>query len=181
MLVYICYRIWSCKMYCSLERMLLNYLWFGQLQTNHWLDLSLWVQTLWKRVCFGWCPYCKWIGPTRSTQTMTQGYNVRFSYFECKHPIFLTLLLCSKSCVRPGHVMVFLIVFSVLVCPEWSKYSWYQDRILYCLSHWLGKIDFVCNEVGLNPFLLILVPWQLLVLWRSRQYASGLFIWYYWC
>jgi hypothetical protein len=23
----------------------------------------------------------------------------------------------SKSCVRPGHIMVFLIVFSVLVCP----------------------------------------------------------------
>jgi hypothetical protein len=26
-----------------------------------------------QRLCFGWCPYCKWMGPTRSTQTMTQG------------------------------------------------------------------------------------------------------------
>jgi hypothetical protein len=24
---------------------------------------------------------------------------------------------CSTSCVRPSHVMVLLIVFSVLVCP----------------------------------------------------------------
>jgi hypothetical protein len=30
---------------------------------------------------------------------------------------------CSTSCVRPCHVMIFLIVVSVLVCPGWSKYS----------------------------------------------------------
>jgi hypothetical protein len=101
---------------------------------------------------------------------------------------------CSTSCVRPGHVMVLLIVFSVLVCPEWSKYSWYQDINLCCLSQWLRNVYLVCcfcskedhnlqyvvmsNEVGLSPFLLILFPWLLLVIWRSRQYAFG--IWY-WC
>jgi hypothetical protein len=37
------------------------------------------------------------------------------------------------------------------------------------------------NEVGLSPFLLILVPWLFLVLWRSSQNALGSFIWYYWC
>jgi hypothetical protein len=25
---------------------------------------------------------------------------------------------CQTSCIRPGHIMVFLIVFSVLVCPR---------------------------------------------------------------
>jgi hypothetical protein len=29
----------------------------------------------------------------------------------------------STSCVRLGHAMVFMIVFSVLVCPGKSKYS----------------------------------------------------------
>jgi hypothetical protein len=88
-------------------------------------------------VCFGWCRYCGVNGPTRFSQTMTQGYNVRLCYFGWKHPIFLTLLLviiscapplsfdkvdkwkinnqCSTSCVIPGHVMIFLIVFSVPV------------------------------------------------------------------
>jgi hypothetical protein len=37
------------------------------------------------------------------------------------------------------------------------------------------------HEIGLIPFLLILYPWLLLVLWRSKHYALGLFIWYYWC
>jgi hypothetical protein len=94
--------------------------------------------------------------------------------------------------------MVFLIVFSVLVCPGWSQYSWYQDCTLcYLLYQWLRNVDLVCyfcskedhalqyvvlnNEIGLSPFLFILVPWLLLVLWRSRQYALGLSIWYYWC
>jgi hypothetical protein len=30
----------------------------------------------------------------------------------------------QKICLRPFHIIVFLIVFSVIVCPGWSKYSW---------------------------------------------------------
>jgi hypothetical protein len=33
------------------------------------------------------------------------------------HLLELTFYQRSTSCVRPGHVMVFLIVLSVLVCP----------------------------------------------------------------
>jgi hypothetical protein len=33
-------------------------------------------------------------GPTRSTQTMTQGFWVKFCYFRWDQPMFLTLLLC---------------------------------------------------------------------------------------
>jgi hypothetical protein len=122
-------------------------------------------------------------GPTRSTHTMTQGYSVRFCYFGLERTIFLALLLChlsfdildkwkinnqcSTSCVKPGHAMVFLLVFSALVCPGWSKYSWYQDSTLCLLSQLLKNIDLVCylcskedhtlqyvvlsNEVGLSP------------------------------
>jgi hypothetical protein len=83
--------------------------------------------------------------PARSTQTMTQEYSVRFCYFGWEQTIFLAcmILLCplivnkckisnqfETSCVIPGQFMVFLILFSVLVC----KYSWYQERIFYLVS-----------------------------------------------
>jgi hypothetical protein len=72
--------------------------------------------------------------PNRSAQTMTQGYIVRFCYFglvwvEAAHISYAPSLSfdildkwninnpSSTSCVRSDHVMVFLIFFSVLVCP----------------------------------------------------------------
>ena len=65
-------------------------------------------------------------GPTRSTQTMTQGsdsailggskpYFFRSRFVNCQTGQVEHKR--STSCVRPGHVIVFLIVFSVLVCP----------------------------------------------------------------
>jgi hypothetical protein len=39
-----------------------------------------------QRVCFGWCPYCKWIGPTRSTQTMNRGlYQILLFWVGAAH------------------------------------------------------------------------------------------------
>jgi hypothetical protein len=57
-----------------------------------------------KRVFIGCCPYCKWSGPTRSTQTMSQGSNVRFCYFGWEQPIFLAirLLLCYLTYLTSG-------------------------------------------------------------------------------
>jgi hypothetical protein len=96
--------------------------------------------------------------PTRSIQTMTQGYSVRFWYFGWEQPIFLTLLLynqCSISCVRPGHVMVFLIVFSNLFCPRWSQYSWYQDSTLCFMSQWLRNVDLFFVAKNSIPFNML--------------------------
>jgi hypothetical protein len=137
--------------------------------------------------------------PTRSTKTMTQGYNVRLCYVGWEQPIFPELLVCYLTYLTSGNKqsMFNLIVFSNLVCPGWSKYSWYQDITLCLLSQWVRNVYldwYVCskedhilkyvvlsNEVGLNPFLLILVRWFLLVIWRSSQYALLLLVWYYWC
>jgi hypothetical protein len=43
-------------------------------------------------------------GPTRYTQTMIQGYNVRFCYFGWEHPIFLAclLILCHLTYLTSG-------------------------------------------------------------------------------
>jgi hypothetical protein len=153
------------------------------------------------RVCFGWCTYCKW---THQIHTYHDP-GVRFCYFGWEwsifscvfSPSFLYDILdewninnqCSTSCVRPGHVMEILMVFSVLVYHGWSKYSWYQDSILCYLYQWLRNLYLVCNkaghilqyvmlrnEVGLITFLFILVPWLFLVLWRSMKYTLGLLI-----
>jgi hypothetical protein len=53
-----------------------------------------------QRVCFGWCPYCKWNVPTRSTQTLC----VRLCYFGWDQSIFLTiiLLLCHLTYLTSG-------------------------------------------------------------------------------
>jgi hypothetical protein len=100
----------------------------------------------------------------------------------------------SKSCVRRGHFMIFLIFFTVLVCPRWSKYSWYQDSNLCYLSQWLRNVYVVCyictkdnhtlqyavlsNEeaFSLNPTFLTFACFL-----RSRQYAMGISILYFWC
>jgi hypothetical protein len=155
----------------------------------------------------GWCPYCKWTHQIHTShdpgfEGQIMLFWVGAAHISCLHAPSLPFYIldkwninnqCSTSCVIPGHTMLFLIVFSVLVCPGWSKYSWYQDSTLCCLSQWLRNVDLVwclcskedhtlqcvvlSNEVVLSPFLLVLFPWLLLVLWRSRQYA--LFIWYY--
>jgi hypothetical protein len=65
-------------------------------------------------------------GPTRSTQTMTQGSDL--AVLGGKRPYFLRSFFVnwqtgqveqkrSTSCDGPGHVIVFLIVCSVQACP----------------------------------------------------------------
>jgi hypothetical protein len=80
-----------------------------------------------ERVYFGWCPYCKW---THQIQTYHDpvlacailGGSSLYLFFS-----FLSFDIiddwninnkCSKSCVRYGHAMVFLIFFSLLVCSR---------------------------------------------------------------
>jgi hypothetical protein len=41
-------------------------------------------------------------GLTRSTEIMTQGYSVRFCYFEGQQRMFLTLLLCHLTYLTSG-------------------------------------------------------------------------------
>jgi hypothetical protein len=124
---------------------LLTYLWLRKFQTNQWM-ISGSIIVIARIVCV-LAGVLMENGPNRSSQTMTQGYCVIFCYFGWEQPICLTVILdildkwninnqCSTSCVRPGHVTVFLIVFSFLVYPGWSKYSWYQDSTL-CLNDWL--------------------------------------------
>jgi hypothetical protein len=141
--------------------------------TSGWIYHCQWKQ----RVCFG--KHCTWKlkGTTRSSVMITL-----LGYYK-KEVIFLaySLLHCnltcltngtwnnqySTSCVSPGHVMVFLIVFSVY-------YSLYQGSILCLLSQWMKNIDLigylcnkvdhnlqyvVSNEIGISPFLLILHSW----------------------
>jgi hypothetical protein len=71
---------------------------------------------------------------------------------------------CSTSCVRPGHVMVFLIVcfFFVLVCTGWSKYSWYQDSTIFCLSQWLRNVDlfFLAKKIISFNMLYWVIGWD---------------------
>jgi hypothetical protein len=48
----------------------------------------------------------------------------------------------SASCARLGYVMVFLIAFSVHICPGWSIHV---IRIVLCLLYqWLGSVDLIC-------------------------------------
>jgi hypothetical protein len=66
-------------------------------------------------------------GPTKSTQTMTQGSDsatLRGNSLYFLHPrsFFVNLQTVqleqsSTSCVRPGHFMVFLMFFSLQLCP----------------------------------------------------------------
>jgi hypothetical protein len=91
--------------------------------------------------------------PTRSTQIMIQWSGS--SVLGGKSPHFLRSFLGSwqtvqvdhkrsTSFARSGHVMMFLIVFSVQVCPVWSKYSWYQDSTLCLMTE--GCIFYLYNE-----------------------------------
>jgi hypothetical protein len=74
---------------------------FDNFQTSQrwFLDLSLWVQA---ESVFWLVSFLIVNGPTRSTQTMTQGYSVRFCYFGWEQPIFLTLLLCHLTYLTSG-------------------------------------------------------------------------------
>jgi hypothetical protein len=97
-----------------------------------------------QRVFFCWCPYCKWTHQIHTdhdsgikcqillfwvvTGHISCDYSPSLS-FDILHKLNINNT-CSTSCVRPGHVMVFLIVFSVFVCPGRIKYSWYQDSTL---------------------------------------------------
>jgi hypothetical protein len=56
---------------------------------------------------------------------------------------------------RPCHVMVFLIVFSVLVCSGLRKYSWYQESTLCCLSRWLRNLDLFFVTKKIIPFNML--------------------------
>jgi hypothetical protein len=165
-----------------------------------------------QRVCFGWCRFCKWMWLHQINTDHDPGIQCQILLFwvgaahiYCIYSPSLSFDIldkwningqCSISFLRSGHVMVFLKLCSVLVCPGWSKYSWYQEIHLCCQRQWLMNAFFcylckksdhilqyvlLSNEVELSSCLLILVTWLLIVLWRPGKYASGLFIWYYWC
>jgi hypothetical protein len=52
-----------------------------------------------------------WVGPAHISCNYSPSLSFAiFDKWNINNP-------CSTSCVRPGHFMVFLIVFSVLVCP----------------------------------------------------------------
>jgi hypothetical protein len=80
---------------------------------------------------FGWCSYCEWVHQIQidHEQGMKRQillFWVGIAHISCLFAPSLTFDIrdkwninnqCSTSCVRPGHVMVFLIVFSAFVCP----------------------------------------------------------------
>jgi hypothetical protein len=148
--------------------MLLTYLWLQQFQTSQWLDVSLWVKAEKQTVYFGWCPYCKWTHQIHTNhdpgiQCQILLFSVG-SHISCIFAPSLSFDIldkwninnqCSTSCVRPGHVMVFLMVFSVLVCPGWSKHSWYQDSTLCGLSQWLRNVDLFFVTKKIIPFNML--------------------------
>jgi hypothetical protein len=83
-------------------------------------------------------------GPTRSTQTITLGSDS--AILGGSNPYFLRSCFVSwqtgqvehkrsTSCVRPNHVRVLLIVFSVRVCPGWNKI--YHASYLKLNYNWL--------------------------------------------
>jgi hypothetical protein len=220
----------------SLRWMLLTYLWLWQFQTNQccisgkksWMDIAdLFVAStisnqpvfhFWiyhceckQRVCFCWCPYCKWTHQIYTNHDPGIVCQIQLYWVGAFHISYVWDLSlsfdiidkwninnhCSTSCVRPGHFMVFLIVCFFCSILYRMKYifmlpgqhslllsQWLRDVYLFCYlcSKEYHTLQYVVlsNEVGLIPFLLILVPWLLLVLWRSKQYALGSFIWYYW-
>jgi hypothetical protein len=140
-----------------------------------------------QRVCFDRWPYCTWTHQIHTNHEPGIKCQILLFWIKSAHfsyeyaPSLLFDILdkwninnqYSTSCVRPCHVMLFLIVFSVLVCTGWSNISCYQDSTLYSLSQWLRNLDLVCylcsredhtlqyvvlsNEVGLSPFLFIAV------------------------
>jgi hypothetical protein len=128
--------------------MLLTYLWLQQFQTSLCFIGGSMIVSASKvqRVCFFWCLYCKWTyqiytnhDPGMQRQILL--FWVGASHFSYAPSLSFDILdnwnidnQCSTSCVRSDHVMVFLIVFSLLVCPGWSKYSWCQDSTLYLMS-----------------------------------------------
>jgi hypothetical protein len=93
-----------------------------------------------QRVCFGWCPYCKWTHHIHTNhdpgmQSQILLFWVGAAHISFVHAPSLSFDILDKwninnqfstSGGRPGKVMVFLIVFSFIVCSGWSKYSWYQ-------------------------------------------------------
>jgi hypothetical protein len=84
-----------------------------------------------QRVCFGWCLSCQWNQQIHTDhdsgiQCQILLFWEGVAHISCVFATSLSFDILDKwnidnqrstSCVRPGHVMVFLIVFSVLVCP----------------------------------------------------------------
>jgi hypothetical protein len=116
-----------------------------------------------QRVCFGWYPFCKWNGPTRSTQTMTQGsdsanlggsspYFLRvFSFivilhtWQVEHKQSIFNILCKT---RPYHGIP-----DSLFC---SSLSWIKLIFMvpgqYSLSQWLRNLDLFFVEKKIIAF-----------------------------
>jgi hypothetical protein len=93
-----------------------------------WIYHCEWKQ----RVCFGWCPYCKWthhihIDHEPGIQCQILIFWLGEAHILCNSSPSLSFDIldkwninnqCPTSCVRPGHVMIFLIVFSALIFKE---------------------------------------------------------------
>jgi hypothetical protein len=124
--------------------MLLTYLWLWQFQTSlYWfLELLLWLQSetlIWMVPCYEWTNQIH-TDYDREIVCQILLFWVIAAHICLVHaPYFSFDILdkwninnqCSTSCVRPGHVMVCLIVFSNFLCPKWSKY--YKDE-RFCWS-----------------------------------------------
>jgi hypothetical protein len=124
--------------------MLLTHMCLQKFQINLWLNISLLVQA----------EILLWFLSFLMVSLLSMDWSHRIHTYhdpeiQCQNVLFwvgtahiscvfaLSLLFdildkwninnqCSISCVRTGHVMlflVFLIVFCVLVCSRWSKYS----------------------------------------------------------
>jgi hypothetical protein len=78
---------------------LLTYFWLQQFQTSLCCIAGFIIVSASRgeESVFGWYPYCKWSGPTRSTQTMIKGSDAKSCYFGWEQPIFLKLLLCHLT------------------------------------------------------------------------------------
>jgi hypothetical protein len=97
----------------------------------------LYLYELKHRMCFGWCAYCKRTHQILTDHSKEIQYQILLFWLgefhiSCMFNPFLSFDIIetwkiinqySKSCVKQGHVMIFLIVVCVLVCPRWSKYS----------------------------------------------------------
>jgi hypothetical protein len=121
-------------------------------------------------VYFSCCPYCKWTHHIQTDHDPGIDCQILLLWVGAAHISYLyapSLSFdifhkwninneCSTSCVRSGHVMVFLIVFCVLVC---TRTVLFVSMIEECRSFVCNKEDHtlqyvvLSNEVGLSLFL----------------------------
>jgi hypothetical protein len=88
-------------------------------------------------------------------------YFLRFFFviwhtWQVEHKQSMFNILCKT---KPCHGIPDSL--SVLVCPGWSKYSWYQDSTLCGLSQWLRNVDLFFEAKKIIPFNMLYKPFSL--------------------